>query len=196
MAYTVPPTKTPPTPTLAADWNTYIRDNEITLRANALSGMGELIQTQTIAAAASVTFSSLTTDYTHLGFVVYGLYADVNDSELLIQMNADTGNNYSYAYKGHTTGDADSSAGDASNSDIAIVNFVKNSTTATAVLRGYVYNYRSTSVHKTLVATGGNSSVVVNLTGLWKSTSAITSVKFYFGGNNGTGTFCMYGLND
>jgi hypothetical protein len=158
------------------------------------TGMGELIETQTPSAVTFSAFASLGS-YTHLGFVAYGWYADVA-SALNIRFNGDSGSNYNYAIKAQKNDGTDSDSNSASATSITIASFLNTSANSESVLRGYIYNYRGTSSYKRLIATGGGNGLVVNVMGQWADTSAITNLRFVYGGNSGTGIVSLYGMND
>ena len=205
-SYTAPPTKTPPTPTLAADWNTYIRDNEGVLRANALSGLGELIETLSPSASTGITTATLPVTYSHLAIRGYGLVASTA-ANFTITFNGDTGTNYGYTIQGRTTGggvnDNDVAIGSAAGIVVGVSSFLPAANNHAATFTFEILSYRSTTYNKNLFGigvgrTGANVLTTFNITGVWApaTPAAITSITFTPSTGNMTGTICIYGMND
>ena len=154
------------------------------------------IATQTLgSAASSVTFSSIAGTYTDL-IIVANSTTSVNDRTIKLQFNSDTASNYSYTnilgYSGGAISQRGSaqtsiqwgSSSDTSGSNIYILN---------------VQNYANTTTYKTTISRGnvaGASSTVDSHVGVWRSTSAITSLLIFPStGNFNTGsTFTLYGI--
>ena len=149
------------------------------------------------ADAASVTFSTIPSTYTDLIIVIWGK-VDGNDYNPAIRFNGDTGSNYSVTKlrgNGSTASSTRQSsqtyinsgtAGDPTNQDTV------------AVLQ--IMSYADTNVYKTVLASIATPGVSVGRdVGLWRSTSAITSVLLS-GSALGAGewvsgsTFSLYGI--
>ena len=153
------------------------------------------IASQTLSsAAASVTFSGIPQNYTDLVLVVNG---EVSTSQqIALQFNSDTGSNYSVT---SLYGDGSSAASGRNSSTTSMVGgfgWFANGTRATSIIN--IQNYSNTTTNKTAIGRGNLSSAYVHAgVGLWRSTSAITSINmFVFGGynwNSGT-TFNLYGI--
>jgi len=140
---------------------------------------------------ANVTFSSISGSYTDLILI---LNAGVNTtSSLNIQVNGDTANNYSWTriYGNGTTATSDRTS---SQGNWDMINF-PNSLDNNAIL--HFMNYSNTTTHKTVLNRWNSTSFVVSAVGLWRSTSAITSIKLF---NTSTSnlksgsTFTLYGI--
>lgn len=155
----------------------------------------EPIATTTLGSAqSSVTFSSISGSYTDLVLVVNG---EVSTSQqIALQFNSDTGSNYSSTA---LYGDGSSGASARNTSTTSMVGgfgWFANGTRATSIIN--IQNYSNTTTNKTAIGRGNLSSSYVHAgVGLWRNTSAITSITmFVFGGynwNSGT-TFNLYGI--
>jgi hypothetical protein len=152
------------------------------------------------SAAASVTFSSISSAYTDLVLVVSSINASASDTSLVFQVgngSIDTGSNYS-ATDLYGTGSV-AASGRASNSTVAYINGpgIGTSTTNPNVFIMNFMNYSNTTTNKTIIVKGGianaNAYAIVNL---WRSTAAINTIKINQVANNmNTGsTFTLYGI--
>jgi hypothetical protein len=153
---------------------------------------------------ADVTFSSIPNTYTHLQVRAIARSAEAASGEatLRVQINSDT--NANYATHGLGGNGSSASADNGSGSTFAWASYLmpKNNTTAN-VFGSMVFDildYANTNKFKTFRNLSGsdlNGSGSVFLTsGLWRNTSAITSLKFYFNGNNIVqySHFALYGI--
>jgi hypothetical protein len=150
--------------------------------------------------AANVTFSSIPSTYTHLQIRYITRHAAASDTVLLNFNNDSTNGNYAkHQLRGN---------GSAATS-VAQADIVPELPTAPYLgLAANVYNativdildYTNTGRHKTLRALGGydaNGSGWIWMTsGLWKNTSAITSIKLYAESGNIAeySSFALYGI--
>lgn len=157
----------------------------------------EKIATTTLGSdTGSVTLSSIPSTYTDLVFIMNG--SDTGSVQLGIQFNSDTGNNYSMT---NITGNgslARSYRGE-------IYNLIQFGYDA-YLDSGFNYNniiniqnYSNTTTYKTLIGRANNGNTGVTATvGLWRSTSAITSMTLlqsYGSTSFKTGsTFTLYGI--
>jgi hypothetical protein len=167
----------------------------------------DAIATTTLAtSAASITFSSIPADYTHLQLRISGYNTSGSDRSLALYYNSDTGLNYvnhyfigsgSAATTGAETGrgqtfifDANSGQrgfnGDASYRSSFIID---------------VLDYANTNKYKTIRGIGGwdanGSGYVGSGSSLWMSTSAINSLTLFlpYSTNFGAGTNAsLYGI--
>ena len=153
----------------------------------------EAIATTTLGSAqSSVTFSSISGSYTDLVGIVVGQSSA--SGNLLVELNSDTGSNYSAtilfgdgtsADSARTTNATSINIGDIDQNAISnnIVNF---------------QNYSNATTYKTLLGRGNRQPTsVVAKVGLWRSTSAITTIKFSLSGGatfNSGSTFTLYGI--
>jgi hypothetical protein len=158
----------------------------------------EPIATTTLgSAASSITFSSISSAYTDLRFVVA---VKPNDTTTFayVQFNNDTGSNYSGT---ELVGNGASAASYRESSSgngvpILIADYIPNQN---GLITLDIFSY-SGSTNKTTLATysGDNagSGYVSRAVGLWRNTAAITSVKLV-GGNFAAGTTAtLYGIKN
>jgi hypothetical protein len=156
----------------------------------------ELITTVTVGSGgqSSIDFTSISSGYTDL-FVVYSLRTTLaggpyHFDDCAIRFNGDTGNNYNKIVNRAREGSAGSNS-NISGNHIPLYEASAADATASTFGSGqaYIADYASTAYKS--VSIMGNSesqnSTQVQfgfISGLWKSTSAITSVKLY--SQNGT----------
>ncbi len=162
----------------------------------------ESIATTTVGSggAADVTFSSIPGTFTHLQ--IRGLARSTGSgSNMLMQLNSDTGSNYSL----HALfGDGASAGADAIiNTTRVIIGWVPQTAATASVFGGSVtdiLDYANTNKYKTSRSLHGadlNGSGLSQFTsGLWQSTSAITSVKIFMNTGNLAeySHFALYGI--
>lgn len=153
----------------------------------------EPIATTTLSSnAASTTFTSIPSTYTDLIIIVQGYMTA--DENVYLQFNSDTASNYSNTTLG---GDASSAFSNrTSNQSKLLVGGLFTSSTGQAI--HHVFNYANTTTNKTVLTrsdTAGN--IVQARVGLWRSTSAITSILI--GADSSSNfisgaTFTLYGI--
>jgi hypothetical protein len=132
-------------------------------------------------AAASITFSSIAGTYTDLRIVFVGNAVDAS-RYLTLRFNSDSGSNYSMTY---LTGDGTSAVSGRRTSDTFLYsnNWSGNSTTIPQMITSDIFSYAGSTNKTVLFSTSsdkngsGNTDAVV---GLWRSTSAITSVSLQY----------------
>ena len=156
--------------------------------------------------AGSITFSSIPSTYTHLQ--IRALSQDTNTNDFAgsydVRFNSDTGSNYAYH---RLYGDGDSVASVAGSSTTYINLDAASSRSGTPSTMGVgiidIHDYASSTKYKTLRARAGadnnlaaDGSYFINLySGLWMSSSAITSITLIPGNNFSTRTvFSLYGI--
>ena len=161
----------------------------------------EPIATQTLGtAASSITFSSIAASWTDLR-VVLTSSVSATGSELKLTFNNDTGTNYSETgLQGN--GSAAASWRRTNVAYIRLTNAAGLPTAAnTFLMNTYdIFNYAG-STYKTVLGVNSNdqngSGDSGRLAGLWRSTSAITSIKIFtnFGADFTIGTTAtLYGI--
>lgn len=158
----------------------------------------EVISTQTLGTAvASVTFSSIPATYTDLVLIANSSTTTVGSSEInKLTFNSDTASNYSTT----TLGGDGSSAASFRGTSVAYIRAGRNSQNGDSYFvpnKIQIMNYSNTTTHKTILAQGPEASnYIENDVGLWRSTSAITSVTLTAGTNNYKvgSTFTLYGI--
>jgi len=159
----------------------------------------EPIATTTLSStAASVTLSSISGSYTDLVLVVQ---ASVDSSgDLRYRLNSDTGSNYSGTILWGTGSTSGSIRVSNVTSGITDAYGVFATTLGNSVQILQFFNYSNTTTYKTILSrTNAAASGVDATVGLWRSTSAITSIEI--GKNSGMGgtfqigsTFTLYGI--
>ena len=154
------------------------------------------IATQTLSSnAANVTFSSISGSYTDLILVMMNKVSS-GTQNTLIQLNSDTGNNYSSTFLYGNGASALSAIG--SNNPYGYANYGSAVFTSTFNLQIVQFmNYSNTTTNKTFLARGNEAAsgtdAIVNL---WRSTAAISTIKVYPSAQNWAtdSTFTLYGI--
>ena len=158
-----------------------------------------LIQRISGSGVSSVTFSSIPQTYASLQ--IRGFCTDAGANSVQMRINSDSGTNYArhaLSGNGSTTG----ASGAASTSNILIGGYRSGFSSSASFLGGIIvdiHDYTSTSRYKTTRSFNGydaNGSGTVELnSGLWQSTSAVTSITISMPSNFSTGsTFALYGM--
>lgn len=161
----------------------------------AANTFSQIASTTLGSAASSVTFSSIPATYTDL-VLVLNLFTSATTCNLVINVNGDTGSNYSVTFLSGTGGSAQSSR----SSNQASMNFVWtsasfNNTSASAIVN--FQNYSNTTTYKTALGrynvVAGEVTETVNL---WRSTAAISSMEIKTNSNvyAAGSTFNLYGI--
>ena len=156
----------------------------------------EAIATTTLSSSANdVTFSSIPGTYTDL-VVVFTTKTTTNSRAVLVQVNSDTGSNYSITRLGGN-GSAASSSRESSQTQWAMMEIAGTSDTEYWQVIGQFMNYSNSTTNKTaLFRVAGKGETQANVA-LWRSTSAITSIKLYMSAPQGWAsgnTFTLYGI--
>ena len=159
----------------------------------------EKIATTTLTGTtASYTFTSIPGTFTDLVLTLGNL--DVTDAaQNLLQFNSDTGSNYS---RTTVAGDgANTSSGRTTNAtSIMLESTFYPSFNGNKDYTGIwnIMNYSNTTTYKTVIGRGSSASVGAGASvSLWRSTSAITSIKIqpaYGYSYNSGGVFTLYGI--
>lgn len=145
--------------------------------------------------SATVTFSSIPATYRDLVLVINGKTTrSGNSNDVRIQVNADTGNNYSYVQMFGDGSSALSYSG--ASQDHYPTTFAGTGATASALI--HFIDYSATDKHKTFLSRGDSAAWgLAALAGRWANTNAITSIKIYSSvtGDMASGTtFALYGI--
>ena len=152
------------------------------------------IATTTLTSGAtSVTFSSISGAYTDLVLICNGSTAA--NANNYLQFNSDTGSNYS-ATRLSGDGTAASSARNTSQTQMLLDGFGYWTSTYEGNKIIHIMNYSNTTTNKTVLTRSNTASKGTDvLVGLWRSTAAITSVKFNSDSTIQAGsTFTLYGI--
>ena len=166
----------------------------------------ESISTVTVGAggASSIDFTSIPSTYKHLqirGIGKSNRGTFVKD-DIAIQVNADTGSNYSWHVLNGNGSTVTASAGTSATS-VAMWDYLGTSVTFDKYGAFIIdlLDYANTSKYKTIRGLGGtdaNGSGAIGFnSGLWMSTSAISSIKLYSGTSSTIqqySSFALYGI--
>lgn len=148
---------------------------------------------------ATVTFSSISQSFTDLVIIVNAANDQTSTSSIGLRFqvgngSVDTGSNYSatflYAETSALSTRVSNQTGGYSGELLGTID--KASTTILNVM-----NYSNTTTNKTILARSGTANARIDSTvTLWRSTSAINTIKFYLNANQfKTGsTFTLYGI--
>lgn len=157
----------------------------------------EKIATTTLGSAtATVTFSSISGSFTDLVLISSAKYTTTNGT-LLLTFNSDTGSNYSTTYVYGQGSLAESGR----QSNISNLLVGRANTTVFGIGRTNIQNYSNTTTYKTVLDRAdlgsGTNPLAIASVGLWRSTSAITSLTIT-ALNSDTftsgSTFTLYGI--
>lgn len=162
----------------------------------------DCIATTTLSSAqASVTFSSISGNYTDLILVCNGYLATADGSIPRIQFNSDTGSNYSM------TNLSGNGASATSNRRTSLTSAVlgeiagwDTTSTEPGMNIAHIMNYSNSTTYKTVLARQGVTTATYPGTdavvSLWRSTAAITSMDINLGGGTfaSGSTFTLYGI--
>lgn len=155
----------------------------------------EPISTQTLGTAtATVEFTSIPQTYTDLILVVVGGNT-AGGEDIALTFNSDTGTNYSRTVL-IGNGSTASSVRTSNAARIALSAAFTTTLDATNTIT-HIMNYSNTTTYKTVLHRGNNAAgAVYLLAGLWRSTSAITSLNANTTGSTWlAGTkFSLYGV--
>jgi len=157
----------------------------------------EPIATTTLGtAAASITFSSISSAYTDLRLVLVGTTA--TDDGCRLRFNSDTGSNYSVT---RLRGNGTAAASDRFTSQTSIIAGAAVLSATTPTLRVFdLFSYAG-STNKTLLLSEASdfngTGAVSNIVGLWRNSSAINTILIFTsaGVNFSVGTTAtLYGI--
>jgi len=158
------------------------------------------------ADAASVTFSSIPQNFTHLKLVCYGRITQaIQGNNILLRFNGDTGANYDYQILAAFAASAGNSESFAQ-TGIVVGDFTAaNASTSTqaALSESLIPVYAGTTFDKNIVSHNGvkYGTSTTNMqaevcVGFWRSTAAINSITLYVGSGNikAGSVFSLYGI--
>jgi len=151
------------------------------------------IATQTLgSSAATVTFSSIPATYTDLIIIINGNVS--NDTNAYMRFNGDSSSLYSFTEL-YGNGSSAGSGRDTNNTRVGIGNLYTGAINTTII---NLQNYANTTTNKTcLTRENSSSNLVLASVGLYRSTSAISSIVFSllstFTFSAGS-TFTLYGV--
>lgn len=156
----------------------------------------EPIATTTLGSSSSaITFSSISGSFTDL-ILVYNGKATVNGVNLQIQLNSDTGTNYSRtALSNYLTGTESTRQSNQTYYKTDPAGGSDSSTMSMGITQ--FMNYSNTTTYKTMLSRDGLTSQGLDATvGLWRNTAAISTIYIFpSSGAFATGsTFTLYGI--
>jgi hypothetical protein len=153
----------------------------------------EKIATTTLGSAASdITFSTIPGTYTDLKIILTGTTSAAQ--QIYLQFNADTATNYSSTLLAGN-GTTAFSGRQSTSSFIRTADATTTSTTIPTFYSFDIFSYAGSTNKTALVSVNGSGYVYLSV-GLWRSTSAITSIKVYpAAGTFSAGTIAtLYGI--
>ena len=142
------------------------------------------LATSTVSGSSTsqVIFSSISASYTDLIVVVDGRFNATDN--ITMQFNSDTGTNYSMVWA-YSNGIPNSNYGcDKATSRSNFFFDQRGYPDANnCLLTFYVMNYANTNVYKTVLGKTGNPNNGITMgTAVWRSTSAVNSIRLYTAG--------------
>ena len=143
------------------------------------------------SSAASYTFSSISGTYTDLILVIAGTLT--SSSSVYLQVNGDTATNYSRTFL-QGNGTSATSGRDSSQNYMAL-GYLNSTAQGNCIFQ--LQNYSNTTTNKTVLCRAGVADDLTRaMVGLWRSTSAITSILAApVSGSFATGTsLTLYGI--
>ena len=148
---------------------------------------------QGTGSAGGITFSSIPQTYTDL-VLVMNIFTSVPANET-VQVNGDTGTNYSTV---SYTGNGTSASSTSSNNTTAFLiqsNIYSASTLPAFTVMNFM-NYSNTSAYKTVLTRAGRSNQgTEQFVGMWRNTAAITSISLSSAVTYTTdASFTLYGI--
>jgi hypothetical protein len=152
----------------------------------------EKIATNTLGSTTTtVTFSSIAGTYTDLVLIIAGTSIG-NDYSITLRFNSDTGSNYSASF---LQGNGTTVSSSRDNNQTAMNAGSITSSQSNSIIS--IQNYSNASAYKTVLSRGNASGARTRFySGLWRNTSAITSVAVSTNGSDfATGCrFTLYGI--
>lgn len=138
-----------------------------------------------------IDFNSISGTYTDLVIVASGGVTSTND--IWLRINSDTGTNYS---RTRLTGNGSAAASTRNSAfDAILISAGTVGSNANFIIN--IMNYANTTTYKTTLSRFNSSTFVVASVGLWRSTSAITSLTLKAGSADtftSGSTFTLYGI--
>ena len=159
------------------------------------SGAYDSIATTTVGAGGttSITFSSIPATYTHLQIRCFGTIP-AGSTNIAVRFNGDTASNYWW----HQLYGDGSTTGSNNASSLTTFMYVSPMNTQPGAVIVDVLDYANTNKYKVLRGLGGADTngaggITMN-SGMWNSTTAITSVTIYGATYGQYSSFALYGI--
>ena len=163
--------------------------------------MFHIASTTLSTATATISFTSIPADYTHLQIRAIGRSAASNDYNVNMKINSDTGSNYAYHRLRGDGASASAQAGSSLSYGFVSAFLPLNSQTANAFGCTVIdiLDYTNTNKYKTIRAFNGRdvngSGGEIDLAScLWQSTSAITRLDFTGASADNFDTYTSFAL--
>lgn len=154
-----------------------------------------LAYTSLTGTAATIEFTSISSSYTDLTFILMGKL-DTTNNTFKFRLNGDTASNYRSIIYGATNGTGLNWGVEQRNGTSGLLGWITSGNVS--MLEFTLFNYADTNMYKALMGSGMYSATRAALThgAVWNSTSAVTSIAFSpDGGNFATGfSITMYGI--
>ena len=156
----------------------------------------EKVATNTLGSAtSSVTFSSISGSYTDL-FIVINSGSTAAGQDIRCRFNGDSNSNYSFTYvTGNGSTASSSSAASQTFMPLDYNGYLNNSIQTVSIIN--LMNYSNTTTYKSTISRFNTPSYGLDMAvGLWRSTSAITSIEFFPSSSTflAGSTFTLYGI--
>jgi hypothetical protein len=157
----------------------------------------EKIATSTISGSSTsqVTFSSISGSYTDIVIVFNGGSVS-GPVDLTMQVNSDTGSNYSST---DLNGDGSSATSNRLTNRTQFncnrAAYISNNLNSNQIIQ--LLNYSNATTYKTFLSRANNAGVATDTTvGLWRNTAAITAIKLFVTADNfrDGSTLTLYGI--
>lgn len=155
----------------------------------------DCIATTTLTSnTTEVNFTSISGSYTDLVLIFEG--TSTSDLDICLQFNSDTGSNYSSTSLSGNGSTASSSR----NSNVSKGITIGIITGTRTIARANIMNYSNTTTNKTVISRVDSTNATYGLmarVGLWRSTAAITSIRFHLDVSSAIAsgsTFALYGV--
>jgi archaellum component FlaF (FlaF/FlaG flagellin family) len=162
----------------------------------------EALATTTLASeTATITFSSISSAYTDLRLVLVAMKSTAANVGARVQFNGDTSSNYSWTSLAGN-GSAASSSVQGNDTSLPLITFSVVTTTSPHMGTLDIFSYAGSTNKTSLITESSDrngSGATVRYTGLWRSTSAITSIRIFDDSarNFGVGTMAtLYGIKN
>jgi peptide methionine sulfoxide reductase MsrA len=156
----------------------------------------EKIATNTISGSSTsqVTFSSISGSYTDIVIVFNGGSVS-GPVDLVMQVNSDTGSNYSSTDMYGANSAASSRLSNRTQFNCNRSAYLDSNLNQNQIIQ--LMNYSNATTYKTFLSRANNAAVGTDATvGLWRNTAAITAVKLFVIGDNfrNASTLTLYGI--
>ena len=144
----------------------------------------------------SITFNSFS-GYTDLVLIFLGKVSS-GSGDLGLRFNSDTGTNYSYTWLSSQAGGTSGRGTSTSSITLTEYSYLDNTRDTLSITN--IMNYSNATTYKSILTRGNKTGYGVDAkVGLWRSTSAITSITLFSTGSNPNfesgSTFTLYGIS-